>query len=226
MKKKLSSILFVAVAFLFFLSPSVFAQDGNSLELAKKAAERDFPAFLRAAWKSESMKVNLGDNIEAVKLAKPIQTFWIDKKIIDKMTDLHNLASAVVPGGFIFPVEVGGKYEGEFIVGEVNGSWQGYSYGSGALYDLQKLRQAWSKNGIDNFRLVKSWNPQVEFYIVTSIAEPNLTPLTGGFELNGEKWFEPPSDLSSWMPASKVISQLKRFWAKGLSWGPFGGLKP
>jgi len=230
MGKERSAVSVILVILSPFFCLGLHAAEPTESKLAQQAAERDLPRFLKAAWE---MKADFGfqpdDKSEEVKLAKPMRVYGIDEDIVRNMKDGSSLAEVLAPGNWIFPVEVNGAYRTIFLVGLRNGHWKGFSLAGEPAFaqTLRRLRQSWSDQGQDSFRLVSCDDPRSWFFIVTSVNVPNLTPLTSlaWVSPSEQKALAPPANLSSWLPAAKVISELKLFWSKGKHWGPFGGLE-
>ena len=215
MKNKNLAIGLIVFFTLLCFHSSLRAETDNELKLVFQAGQRDFSKF----WPASGGEA---------KLDRPIRVYGLDKDAIQKSADGDDFSRALIPGNWVIPVEVNGKYKALFSVKADNGGYKGFSLQASSetrFYErLQKLRQIWSDSNGDNFKLISCDDPKAYFYTVTTISEPNLTPLTGGFTLNDKMWFIPPENLASPAPAVETIAELKEFWSKGLRWGPFGGL--
>jgi len=225
MKNKKPAIFLIAVLSLFISSVAAKADTNDELKSASQAAQRDFPKFLKSMRSDKYLGIKANDKIE---LAEPIQVYEILKDVLEKMPAAKDITPALKAWNWIVPVQINGRYRALLHVKADNGVFKAYALESSPgnnFYDsLQKLRKVWSDKGKDAFRLVNCSDPRVYFYVVTKVTEPNLTPLTGGFTIKDRMWFIPPENLASPQPAVETIAELKEFWAKGLRWGPFGGL--
>jgi hypothetical protein len=194
--------------------PSKTGQLLNDIRAANFAAERDFPKFLAGAW---SRKTNYGfraeDEQKDVSLAEPIFVYGIDEEIAGKLSREEELVGAVEPvGEWIYPVQVEREYRTLFGVRLRNNEWRGTYLGNPYLAEsLQGIREAWTSEKGDEFKLVSCVWPRSFFFISLCSDRPNLTPVTR-VELGEGQYLIPPAEWDSVSPAGPVLESLRRFW--------------
>jgi len=178
------------------------------------AAERDFPGYLDAAWKSKTDYGFRTDDDQAdVSLASPIPVFALRRDAITPDRAPASIVDILEPAGeWIFPVQAQGAYRTLFGVRLTDKGWKAVYLGNPYIAKaLQELRAAWNANGADDFRLISSFHPRAFLFSVPGSAQLNLTPLTAVVD-NGQQYFLPPSDLRALVPYEKTIATLFRYW--------------
>jgi len=209
----------------FFKSPASAQAPGasvltpESIQRASDAAHEDFPNFLRAALQRPADYGFMpGDDDSNVRLASPLFIYNLAADSTNSVAaDGSNLLSVIEPAGeWIFPVSVGNDdYRTLFGVRLHGQVWKAAYLGNSYLAkQIQGLRAAWRKDGIDRFKLVSCVNPRAFFFIVEDAPLPNLTPLTP-LVFGPNQKLMPPSDWQEITPASISVGFLKALWSQG-----------